>query len=51
MLRGTLKDLYGSQTVTDALVRVGLNPQARPEDLSLEQFIALFETLQTSTEN
>lgn len=49
MLRGTLKDLYGSQTVTDALVRVGLNPQARPEDLSLDQFISLFETLQTST--
>lgn len=47
MLRASLKDLYTSTGVTEALEKVGLNPQARPEELSLDNFLALFETLQT----
>lgn len=45
MLRASLRSLYDSELVTAALIASGLNPQARPEDLSLNQFIDLFEAL------
>lgn len=45
MLRASLKDLYGSENITKGLEACGLNPLARPEDLSLAQFIKLFEQL------
>lgn len=45
MLRASLKDLYPSEQVTEALVTLGLNPLSRPEELSLKDFIALFELL------
>ena len=45
MLRGSLKDLYSPQIVETALKDCGLNPQARPEDLSLEDFLAFFERI------
>lgn len=45
MLRASLKELYAPEAVTKALTDLGLNPLARPETLSLEQFIELFEKL------
>jgi 16S rRNA (adenine1518-N6/adenine1519-N6)-dimethyltransferase len=45
MLRGSLKGLYESAKVTEALEKLGLNPLARPEELGLEDFIRLFEEL------
>lgn len=46
MLRASLKDLYNPESVTRGLENCGLNPLARPEDLSLNAFILLFEQLQ-----
>lgn len=46
MLRASLKDLYGSERLTEALKGLSLNPLARPENLSLEDFLKLFEKLQ-----
>jgi len=45
MLRASLKDLYAPALVTDSLTALGLNPLARPEDLTLADFIRLFEKL------
>lgn len=45
MLRVSLKDLYKSDKVSFSLSSIHLNPQARPEDLSLEQFISLYQSL------
>lgn len=45
MLRASLRDLYEQDAVTEALSSLGLDPQSRPEVLSLEQFILLFEKL------
>lgn len=45
MLRSSLKELYGAERVTQTLEHLGYNPQARPEELSLEQFLKLFEKL------
>lgn len=45
MLRVSLKELYSAETVTESLKVLQLNPLSRPEELSLEQFIALFEKL------
>lgn len=46
MLRRSLQPLYPGEKVESALVSLGCNPEARPEDLSLEIFCALFEALQ-----
>lgn len=46
MMRSSLRELYVPQDIEKALLSIGLNPLARPEDLSLEQFIQLFELLQ-----
>ena len=43
MLRGSLKEL--SPLVETVLVQLGMKPTARPEELDLNQFILLFETL------
>lgn len=45
MLRSSLKDLYNSEKVSQALVEIGRDVQSRPEELSLEEFINLFEIL------
>lgn len=45
MLRKSLKELYGSEQVEQALADLSLNTQARPEELSLEEFLGLFELL------
>lgn len=45
MLRGSLKEFSDKCDVSDALKQLGQNPLARPEELSLEMFLALFKLL------
>ncbi len=45
MLRASLSELYTSDKVTQALLALQKNPLARPEELSLETFLELFEKL------
>lgn len=40
MLRGSLKGLYPPERTMEALVAIGVDPRARPEQLSLAQFLA-----------
>lgn len=46
MLRSSLRDLYSPQAIEKGLTEIGLNSLARPEELSLENFLSLFEILQ-----
>lgn len=46
MLRTSLRDLYPG--ITEALQAIGKNPQARPEELSLDDFLALYKELASS---
>lgn len=45
MLRTSLRELYLPESVMKALEEMGMNPQGRPEDLSLEDFIKLHALL------
>lgn len=45
MLKVSLKELYGSEEVMQALSALKIDPQARPEELSLAQFIDLQKKL------
>lgn len=45
MMRASLKELYSSEAIEKALIAIGQDPQARPEVLSLDDFLALFNTL------
>lgn len=45
MLRASLKDLYSSDSVTKALEAIGQSPLARPEVLSLDDFLKMFHIL------
>ncbi len=45
MLRSSLKDLYESEQVSQALLTIERDSQSRPEELSLAEFIKLFEIL------
>lgn len=49
MLRSSLKELYGAENVEQALTKIGLKVTARPEELSLEQFIDLYQVLHNRT--
>lgn len=49
MLRSSLKVFYSPTTISKALTDIGQNPLARPEELSLEQFITLFEICDQTT--
>ena len=46
MMRSSLRDLYAPALVEEGLAALDLNPLSRPEELSLEQFILLFEWLE-----
>jgi len=48
MMRGSLRELYAPEAVMQELTAIGKNPLARPEELSLDEFIRLFERLQAS---
>ena len=45
MLRASLKSIYIPQSVEKALTQMGVSPLARPEMLSLQQFLTLYELL------
>lgn len=45
MLRVSLKGLYSTQAVSEALEAIGKNPLARPEDLSIQDFLSLYKAL------
>lgn len=45
MMRGTWREELGSAEVEKALVAVGAKAESRPEELSMEQFLALYEKL------
>ena len=48
MLRVSLRPLYSADIVTEALTSLNINPQVRPEELSLDDFLKLFEILYAS---
>jgi 16S rRNA (adenine1518-N6/adenine1519-N6)-dimethyltransferase len=48
MLRASLKDLYPIKKVEQALVKLGHLNTARPEELTIDEFIALFHLLNAS---
>lgn len=45
MLRGSLRELHEPKIVEEALERIGVSPQSRPEELSLDQWLALYAKL------
>lgn len=45
MLRTSLKELFPADAVEQALTNMGISPQARPEELSLDQFLIFFDKL------
>lgn len=45
MLRASLRDLYSSEYIVNTLTALKLNPQARPEELSLDEWLSFFEAL------
>jgi 16S rRNA (adenine1518-N6/adenine1519-N6)-dimethyltransferase len=45
MLRSSLKELYPVENIEQALVKMGFTPRARPEELTIYDFIALFRLL------
>lgn len=49
MLRSSLKDLYGAAKVEQALLKIGHPITERPEELSLDEFISLFATLNSAS--
>ena len=49
MLRASLKNLFPSHVIEEALKAIGENPLARPETLSLEQFLQLHSFLYHSS--
>jgi 16S rRNA (adenine1518-N6/adenine1519-N6)-dimethyltransferase len=46
MLRSSLRELYAPERIMETLSELNVNQLARPEELSLEQFILFFEKLQ-----
>jgi 16S rRNA (adenine1518-N6/adenine1519-N6)-dimethyltransferase len=44
-LRASLKDLYPTPKILQALSQLGLTPDARPQELSLDQFLLLYKLL------
>lgn len=45
MLRSALRNLYSSEAVMEGLVKIGRDPTSRPEQLSIQEWILLFEIL------
>ena len=45
MMRGSLRDLYPPERIQEVLKSINQNPQARPEELSLNEFLKLFSGL------
>ncbi len=49
MLRASLKSLFAPQTIEEALTMIGQDPLARPERLSLEDFLRLYVLLKPTS--
>jgi len=49
MVKVSLKELYGSENVTAALIAIGKDPCVRPEMLSLDDFTQLYHRLQATS--
>ncbi len=45
MLRSSLKDVYEPRRMEEALAMIGQSPTSRPEELGIEEFIALLHVL------
>lgn len=45
MLKSSLKDMYPSEKIETSLKEIGINPLARPEELSREEFVKLHNKL------
>lgn len=45
MLRGSLSDIYTSKKIEQALTECGLNVQSRPQELSLGEWVSLYQKL------
>lgn len=45
MLRSSLRELYSPRDIEESLSAIGQSPTARPEELSLDDFLKLFELL------
>lgn len=50
MMRSSLRSIYSPEAVMKCLEEIGCNPQIRPEELSLTQFMELFEKLNPDSE-
>lgn len=48
MLRGSLREFYPPETIMEALKQIGKDPQSRPEQLSLNDFISLVSIFRRS---
>jgi 16S rRNA (adenine1518-N6/adenine1519-N6)-dimethyltransferase len=51
MLRASLKKLYSSEQIEGSLQELGKKPTTRPEDLSLHDFLRLFEIIEKKSQN
>lgn len=49
MLRASLKELYTTEKILEALHHMGLKPETRPEQLNLQDFLQLFHELENAT--
>lgn len=45
MLRASLKELYSSESIAQSLEKIGRDARSRPEELSIAEWISLFEIL------
>jgi 16S rRNA (adenine1518-N6/adenine1519-N6)-dimethyltransferase len=45
MMRASLKLIYDPSTIEEALKSIGITPQARPEELSMEEFVKIYNYL------
>lgn len=45
MMRSTLKDLYSQELIVNSLKAIGLKETARPEELSVDEFVNLFHLI------
>lgn len=48
MLRSSLRELYLPKVIEASLCKIGQDPLARPEDLTLDDFLNLFEILESA---
>lgn len=48
MARVSLKELYGTEIISSALESIGKDPFVRPEELSLDDFLRLFQIVKKS---